>query len=274
MDEKRIAVIHHSGSGSTKTIGEVFAGLLSRKHQVDIYPVGRSFDFGPLSGYDLLIFGTPTFNCSPSRSMMELVDGMPAIEPPKAAFLYTTYALYTGNCLRILAGGLLEKGVVTSGSAYIRGPASDGSLLFPSISRFFRYEKRTKAKIERGIDEIEMILSNRVTKPKIPTFRWYVPLNYPNQYFGEKNFYRYREQIRIIEDLCTNCNRCVKGCIRGCWTEGEKTPRYSPVDCEFCVRCIHNCPNGAIVFSDRMVGRPRLSGKFYREKKKEILDKF
>ena len=274
MNEKRIAVIHHSGSGSTKTIGEIFAELLSKKYSVNIYPVRRNFDFGLLDEYDLLIFGTPTFNCSPSRSMMEFVERMPVLEPSKAAFLYTTYALYTGNCLRNLAKGLLKKGVFASGYAYIRGPASDGSLLFPSISRFFKYEKGIKGKIERGLEKIERIISSPVTKPDIPIFKWYVPLNYPNQYFGEKSYSKYREKFRVIEDICTNCNTCVKGCIRGCWTEGEEIPKYSPVDCEFCVRCIHNCPNGAIVLSDKMRGKPRLSGKFYKQEKKAILEAF
>ncbi|MBN1573112.1 MAG: hypothetical protein JW984_07950 [Deltaproteobacteria bacterium] len=80
MGEKRIAVVHHSGSGSTRTIGEVFAELLSKKHSVDTYPVVRNFDYGLLTKYDLLIFGTLTFNCSPSKSMMEFVEGMPKFD--------------------------------------------------------------------------------------------------------------------------------------------------------------------------------------------------
>lgn len=273
MEKKRIAVIHHSGSGSTRTIGEVFAELLSKKHAVDIYPVRHDFDYGPLSEYDLLIFGTPTYNCTPSKSMIEFVDGMPRFDA-KPAFIYTTFALYSGNCLRNLAKALLKKGVVTSGYAHIKGPASDGSILFPPFGWLFTYEKGIKKKLERAVNEMEGIISAPTLKPRIPLFKWYVPLNWPNQYFGEKSFYNYRGKMRVLADRCTNCNTCVKGCIRGCWTEGEETPRYSPADCEFCVKCIHNCPESAIVLSDKMADKPRLSRKFYREKKEAILKKF
>ena len=270
MDKKRIAVIHHSGSGSTRTIGEVFAELLSKKHSVDIYPVVKNFDYALLTKYNLLVIGTPTFNCTPSKSMTEFVDRMPKLDD-KPAFLYTTYALYSGNCLRKLAKALLKKGLVTADHAHIRGPASDGALLSPSISRFFKYEKGIGKKIKRALTEIKGILSSPLIKPKIPAFKWYVPLNYPNQYFGEKSFHKMKEKIEVVKELCTNCNTCVKGCIRGCWSEGEETPGYSPADCEFCVRCIHNCPNGAIVISDKMAGKPRLGRKFYRERKEAIL---
>jgi ferredoxin/flavodoxin len=273
MKKKRIAVIHHSGSGSTRTIGEILAELLSKIYAVDTYSVKHSFDYGSLSEYDLLIIGTPTYNCAPSKSITEFVEGMPKFDE-KPAFIYTTFALYSGNSLRNLAKALLKKGVVTSGYAHIKGPASDGALLFPSFGWLFNYEKGIKENLEKILEEIDMIVSALALKPKIPIFKWYVPLNWPNQYFGEKSFYKYREKMKVLADRCTNCNTCVKGCIRGCWTEGEETPRYSPADCEFCVKCIHNCPSSAIVLSEKMADKPRLNKKFYREKKEAILKAF
>jgi len=79
VDKKNIAVIHHSGSGNTRTIGEVFGELLSKKRSVDAYPIKQDFGYGLLTKYDLLIFGTPTFNCSPSKSITEFVDGIAEI---------------------------------------------------------------------------------------------------------------------------------------------------------------------------------------------------
>ncbi len=274
---KKIAIIHHSGSGSTRTVGEIFAELLSEKRNVDlvdILPINFDFDYSSLYKYDLLIFGTPTFNCSPSRSMLEFAEKMPPFDIPKRGFLYTTYALYTGNCIRTLAKSLKEKSVITAGYTAIRGPGSDGALFFPSFDRFFNYEKRVKEKIERAISEMEEIIVSPEVKPKTPIFKWYAPLNYPNQYFGEKSFYKTRNRIKILKDRCTNCNSCVKNCIRGCWVEGDDFPKYTPANCEFCLRCIHNCPKLAIVFSEKMWDKPRLNRKFYLGMKEAILSQF
>ena len=66
-------------------------------------------------------------------------------------------------------------------------------------------------------------------------------------------------------------NTCVKGCIRGCWKEGKEIPSFDPENCELCLKCVHNCPERAIVFSKAMVDRPRLNRKFYSGLKEGLL---
>jgi len=66
--------------------------------QVDSNP-----DYQAMTNYDFLLFGFPTYHCSPSTSMLEFVENMPAKDgEAQKAFVFTTYGLYTGNSLRIL----------------------------------------------------------------------------------------------------------------------------------------------------------------------------
>ena len=39
--------------------------------------------------------------------------------------------------------------------------------------------------------------------------------------------------------------------------------------CEFCLKCVHNCPVKAIIFSEKMKDKLRLDRKFYNKLKKD-----
>jgi len=270
--EKKILIIYHSGSGSTKTISEVFKEKLSQFYKVDLLQARFDFNYQRLFDYDFFVLGFPTYHCAPSNSMLEFVNKIPEVNPSKNAFVFTTYGLYTGNSLRIFTKKLFQKRIITIGYAQIRGPASDGVLLFPSfISSMFRYEKRAKQKIERFVVEIRKLINSPTSKLKVPRYKWYVLINNLFKYFGETQYNKYKDRLHILEDRCINCNLCVKSCINGCWTEEENHPSFNPTNCEFCLKCVHNCPEKAIVFSDNMKDKPRLNGKFYRNLKQELI---
>ena len=94
--------------------------------------------------------------------MAEFVYRLPRLNLPKTAFVFTTCGLYTGNSLRILIKQLLEKNIVAGGYVEIRGPASDGALMFPSwLSLMFNYERKARQKIEGAVSEIGRLLRSR-----------------------------------------------------------------------------------------------------------------
>lgn len=271
--DKKILIVYFSGSGSTKTISEVFQEKLSQFYKVDILRVGYDFNYQRLFDYDFFVLGFPTYNCEPPRSMLEFVEKIPEVNPSKNAFVFTTCGLYTGNSLRIFIKKLFQKRIITTGYTQIRGPASDGVLVFPSfISFMFRYEKSAKQKIEKSVVEIRKLINSPTSELKVPRYKWYVPINNLFMYFSEKQFNKYRDRFHILEDRCINCNLCVKSCINGCWTEGENHPSFNPTNCELCLKCVHNCPEKAIVFSDNMKDKPRLNSKFYRSLKEGLIN--
>ena len=271
---KRILVIHHSGSGSTRTIAEVICDKLSGSFDVEIAPITirSDFDFKKIQDADMIVFGSPTFNCRPSRSMLEFIERVPKQKFPKRGYIFMTCGLYLSNAMRILAKRLYDKNIVTLGYERFRGPGSDGALLFPSSIKFiFRYERGVKEKIEKVLSDIEGGLKVEAKRPKMPVYSWYAPINDIFSYFGEKTYKKYSRNIHVVSERCKNCNTCVKGCIRGCWEEGEITPSFDPENCELCLKCVHNCPEKAIAFSKAMMDRPRLNRKFYRHLKKGLL---
>ncbi len=265
----KILIAFHSGSGSTFTISKVLKDRLSEDHEIDLVQISRDFDYSMLPGYSLLILGYPTYYFKPSISTLEYIDKFPVFKNKKQVFIFTTYGLYSGNSIRTLAGRLAEKNAIVIGYMQIRGPASDGALLLPSFFKLlFRYERRAKLKVDRVIMEIRGLLKNPGKTPKIPLPRWYSPVTkiFHKQIQGI-DYSGFKKNLKVLKERCNNCNECVDGCIRNCWKKGKDLPSINTDDCEFCLKCIHNCPGLAIAFNDRMKDSPRLNKIFYKKLK-------
>lgn len=263
--ENRIIIIYHSGSGSTELISRVFSERLREDNKVDIAMIKPDFNYGILSSNDLVILGFPTYGFAPSFSTIEFVKNMPVMKDT-AFFLFTTCGLYSGNSIRILSDMLQGKDGRVIGYTQIRGPASDGVLFFPWIRFFFSYEKRVNEKIDTAVNEIKSFLIKKDNTINIPRLRWYSPFTRLfRRQLGRVEYRQYSSNLRILEERCNNCNICVRNCIRGCWTKGKNHPYINPDNCEFCLKCVHNCPKKAIIFSDYMKDRSRLDKDFYKK---------
>jgi len=267
--QKKILIIYHSGSGSTRTISEVLKDRLSNNFKVDLVKICLDFDYEGLSDYDQVLLGYPTYYFKPSLSTLEFVDRMPVFRDKVQFFIFTTYGLYSGNSIRTLSKMLQNKNIVIKGYSQIRGPASDGVLLLPSFFRlFFKYEKKADTKIDKMINVIKENVKGPKNNSKTPSLRWYSPITglFSRQIHGI-DYSAYKKNLKVLEDRCTNCNICVEDCIRNCWTGGKDFPLINTGNCEFCLKCVHNCPAKAIIFTDRMKDSPRLDKSFYSKLK-------
>ena len=243
---RKVLIIYNSGAGSTKTIVDIYGTLLN-KYQVNILPVSETFDYSVIRNYELIIFGFPCYHCSLPHLMEEFMKKMPSQSLKKKAFVFITYGLYAGNTLRIFIKKSKEKNIYVENYTDYRAPATDGSLRLPPFKFMFRYEKNIAANILKDIEKIKRILSIEDFNHKSPHFKLYTLLNYPNKLLGEKS----RPQIKLREDVCTNCYLCVKNCPRSCWSIGKSYPVFEKSKCDTCYKCIHQCPQEALVFSKK-----------------------
>lgn len=262
----KILILYHSGAGSTKTLSEIFYKMLD-SYPVDISPINLEYDYRTLRNYSFIIFAFPTYHCSPSLSMMEFINNMPVFDEPQKAFAFTTCGLYSGNTLREFIHGCMPKNIVIGGCSIYRAPASDGALLLPPLSFMFRYERNIVHNITKDIDNIENIIRSDHIENIYPHYKLYTILNYPNKILGKS----FKPKIKLLNSDCVNCGKCVDGCIRHCWVKGTKHPEYNGANCEFCFRCIHHCPKGAIEISEKTKTRCKLNDDFYKFLKEEII---
>lgn len=269
-NKKKTLIIYHSGSGSTRTISEILYDRLSEHHEVDLVKISPDFDYEKLSQYDQVLFGYPTYYFKPSCSTTEFIEKMPVLKNKKQFLIFTTYGLYSGNSIWTLAGMLQKKNVIIKGYSQIRGPASDGALLLPSFFKlFFRYERKANIKINNMIRTINKSIKDSSHASQIPLPRWYFSLTrlFTKQLSGI-DYSGYKKNLKVLESRCDNCNICVTNCIRDCWVKGKDKPGINTDKCEFCLKCIHNCPGSAIIFNEKMKDNPRLNIQFYKKLKK------
>ena len=261
-----VLILYHSGSGSTKTIGEILRDTLRKNHQVELISINQPFNYEDLLKFDLIVFGFPTYNFEPSASMMTFIDEMPVLDSVKRAVVFTTCGMYSGNAVRIATTRLKEKKVFSCHNMQIKGPDSYIGLITPPKSP--TYEKNVYSKIGKLVHKIKKSLENPVEEVDIPRSKWYVPFNVPVKVYTTRMTGKDIKRMHLIEDRCKGCNMCVNGCQRRCWQETDSLPTFNNSNCEFCLRCVHNCSEQAIVFSDKMKDNPRFDNRFYKKLKK------
>ncbi len=271
MFKEKILILYHSGAGSTKFTSEMLASQLKADFDVTVRHINFDFDYKKLYSYDLLVFGFPTYHCEPSTSMMDFINQIPKLNKQINIFFFTSYGLYTGNSLRIFYHALKIRKFNILGCHQFKSPASDGVLMLSSrIKYMFRFEKNYTKHIKKIIAQIK----NHQTKSNTrkPLYKWYVPLNELAKYFAKKTYDKMRDNMYIVVDDCINCALCVELCERKCWTSGMKSPSLNTENCEFCLECIHKCPQKAIIYSKKMRAKPRLDKIFFSAKRKKYIN--
>ncbi|RQD68595.1 MAG: 4Fe-4S ferredoxin [Tindallia sp. MSAO_Bac2] len=269
---KSLLIVYHSGAGSTKTIAEIYCCLLENlctDHQIHLTPISDKGAFQNIQEYDLIILGFPTYHSEPPASMKEFAEEMPPMNTPQKLFLFTTYGLYPANSLRIIGKQLKKKNYLLCGTAGYRGPATDAALLLPKISPLLVFGKKTASRLVDDLLEIKHCLEGGKVNESMPRFKLYSLLNYPNQYFGK----RVKHKLQVAAEDCIHCQQCIKGCFRDCWKPGNAAPIFDPTHCEHCFRCIHHCPESAIILSRKTKTRVKLTPSFYSNKKELLLAK-
>lgn len=263
---KKILIIYSTGAGSTKKIVDIYNVLLGQFH-VDVLPVSLSFDYSVFSHYDLLVFAFPCYHCDMSRLMYEFMKKMPKQATAKKAFALITYGLYSGNTLRAFIKQCLEKNIYVEDYADYRAPGTDAALVFPHLTFVYQYERNIAVNIQKDIERVRMILSTDRLSYKIPRFKLYSILNAPNQYIGKLH----KPRIKVHELICTNCGLCVRNCPRNCWSSGDSYPIFDKAQCDTCYRCIHQCPQEALMFSKCTMNKKKMNAQFYNTLKDKIL---
>lgn len=272
---KKIAIFYHSGAGSTKMIGEILKEKLSSQLEVDIIRVGDNYNYELIDKYEFLVFGFPIYEFEASSSMKEFIKGLPKLRKPKKCYIYCTLAFASGNGIRKFAKCLYTKNVINTGYTQFFSPASDASLLLPdSWSLWRKFGKRTPDKVNKVIKQITRAMDLSSYNRKIPSYKFIRGgIQKIFLIYAMKEMKKAQKTLHIVSERCTNCNLCTKVCTRGCISPWVDHPFINVENCEFCLGCVHHCPNKAITtFSADYIDKPRLNRAFFNIQKQRIIN--
>ncbi len=267
----KIQIAFYSGAGSTQAICRVLGKIIGSPYGVSVESM-RSGDFKPAKDADLLVLAFPSYHARPPRSLIRQIKSWPVRPHPARAYLICTCGLFSGNTSRIVERLLKSKNIRIAGYKEIYGPATDGVLFFPAaFRRMFQYSKSAIKKLIQTRDEIMRALHASENKMQSKPLSWLAAINFINQTGGLLFSGMLVKRMRILPDHCTGCSRCIGICPNGCFQKREKGIVIDTADCDFCYRCVHHCPEKAIVFGRWMRSRARLDSQFWENMEKQLM---
>lgn len=148
----RILIVYFSGASSTRKIALLMKQQLMTIVQVDCWSVEAFLQNETnLANYSGMILGTPVHHGAPAKLIIKFMEEIEVQKKALPLFLFNTYGLWSCNTNRIMAKKLRVKNVLTYLDRGYRSPASDGSILVPTIKHFFTFEKGIEQKIKNDL---------------------------------------------------------------------------------------------------------------------------
>lgn len=240
---KKILCLYYSGVGNTKLIAEYISEYIFKQHYtIDLYSIENLPLFLQYEKYDGIIIGFPTIHCSPAIRIKKFIQSFQNLNKPIPMFVYTTCGMYQANTTRIFAHKCIKKNLITVLDTAFRMPAVDGMLLTNKIKFLERCEKNIRGKVEKKCDTFLHIINTGNFQKKIPRFKLYSILNYPNKIVGE----HYTFPIYLNTKKCINCGKCQNNCPAQAIVTRGNSYIWNKDMCERCYRCIHHCPTGSL----------------------------
>lgn len=243
----KILVLYFSGAGATEKVAEHIYAYVSQNCTTDIFSIEDNTEFD-LNNYDALIIGTPVYHAAPSHVVTDYFNNIRPLVKTTPAFIYNTRALWSCSTNRILAKQIQGKNIIIIMDKDYRSPASDGSLIVPTIQSFFEFEKNLQQKILLDCTAFLKLLQEGNQHGYIPGFRFSSVINAPNKLVGQLTTFK----IHLHRDRCIRCGKCFENCPHNALKKDKSSyPVFIIKNCENCYRCIHHCPQMALSLSKR-----------------------
>lgn len=254
-------IIYNSGVGNTKLIANILFHQLCNKIDTTIKSTEELTDMIRLDEFDNFIIGFPTYHATPSEHILAFLDKLEPLVEAKPVYIFTTCGLCSVNVLRIFAKKCMKKNLIPVLSRSFRCPATDGSLVAPIFKIWFQFEKNINLKISKEADRILEEFNKEQYTMKIPRFKLYSLINYPNKLGGK---YLFKPNIYLHKSQCIKCGICVKDCPNNCYyIDNQHYPVFNKENCQHCYRCIHHCQAKALSLSKNRRVDKQLNGTFY-----------
>lgn len=221
--------------------------ILHSSHEVTIVSIEQlSLDI-VIANYDGLVVGFPTIHAAPAKPILAFIQQIKQLQNPIPVFLFTTCGFYSANTLRIFAKKCEKKNIIPILCKSYRCAATDGTLIAPFINIWFHHEKNLDRKVKNDVcNFVELLI--KTVNIKIPHFKLYSVLNYPNKFLEQ----RFSPEIFTHKGNCVSCGKCIINCpTQSIHKDNDGYPIIEIEKCIHCYRCIHHCSKKALSLSGK-----------------------
>ena len=245
---------YYSGAGNTELFSKILEHqLIARGHHV-LRSRLKNHSFNVHSeDFRTLGLGFPVHFRQAPRLVYEFLrtlDGR-----GKGIFIFSTKGLYSGNAVRNVSAFAESRGFTLRGSLEVMMPGTDGLILYARKGSLMERSlkamrsRRISVRMARFVSSLES-----GSTQGIPSVNWYTGLDEsvvkPLEIRFNNRFQDWIDQFHCMNDRCTRCGVCVRGCPRENIRLIKDGVEFG-LDCDVCFRCIHRCPAEAIQIGDR-----------------------
>jgi len=246
---ERALVVWYSQTGNTARYGRLLAATMRRAGLKVTSGEVRQVDAGNLSGYDLIVVGSPVFYYDAPAFVQDWVRSLPELQGMAAA-AYVSFGGPEGNqhnaacsileCLVERGGVPVAQKAFMNLGAYPLAWAGDKIKKAPWRNRDLP-DRKTYVQVR---DYAQYVLE-QVAQGQAAEFSKKVTLREISTFFGPIWWTkRSIDQHYLLADKCVACGLCVEKCPVGAIDLGGYTVNREA--CVLCFGCLNNCPVQAV----------------------------
>lgn len=238
--------IYFSGTGNSEYCIETFL----KEYHAKAFSIEDAKALTQIPLHNQIVFAYPVQYSNIPKLLKDFIDDNKTLWSGKQIFIIATMGLFCGDGAGILGRTLERHGAEIIGGLHVRMPDNicDEKVL-----------KRSFAKNKHLVQEAGKQSANaaKMLKAGSPPRDGLGLLSHMAGLFGQRIYFphktnRYSDKLKISEDKCIGCGKCVRLCPLKNITldSGIAVPHGK---CTMCYRCVNACPVQAITLLGRKV---------------------
>lgn len=241
---KKMALFFFSGTGNTYFVAKKLCDQFRKSIHCNLYSIEKHLEDANalILEADIIGLAFPVYGSSVPYIVSDFIEGIEGNSLP--AFTICTQMMYSGDGAAYAGRLLKKKGFKVFWQEHVDMPNNISDLRILTSKRLPNYE-RIQERVLKKMDRF----SKRILSGK-PKRKGSNPLSLllgliQRVPFEAINRSTYRNSLRIDQDKCIHCGKCVLLCPV---KHLENTPEgiHSGNTCTLCYRCINHCPVKAI----------------------------
>lgn len=239
----KIAIFQFSGTGNTFFTSCIIQEEFAKKEiECDVFSIEREEEYNIIiEKYDIVGFGYPIYVSDMPIIYKKFVDKLQITK--KRAFVFCTQMLVSGDGAAVGARTIKKKGFMIRQQEHFNLPnnISDFKILkFTKKIKYGKIMKRTKKKANKFVFNI---IGNKRKRKGSNVFSFLIGFMQRGP-FKKFEGSLFGNAIKVDDDDCIKCNKCVELCPVGNLIIEDKVVTRGL--CIACYRCINYCPTNSL----------------------------